>query len=85
MRTIAVVATLGILAAALPLQAQETKRAPSPVYYGMKNPPKAVKPRAAAQKKKQAKATAKKPRSAAKKKTVKKAAAAKKPPSKRRA
>jgi hypothetical protein len=85
---VAALAALGVLTAALPLEAATQKREPSPVYYGMRNAPPTVKARAAKYK------PAKKPAKtqAAKKKTKKpaKPAAAKakpktKKPVKRRA
>jgi hypothetical protein len=95
MRSIAMVAALGVLFAALPLEAQTPRRDASPVYAGMKGKP--AKQRSNAQRSAQKKATkaaaAKMKRSgpsmkqkAAQKKATKAAAAkAKAKPNKRRA
>jgi hypothetical protein len=57
MRFIAMLAALGVLSAALPLEAVAQQRQPSPIYIGMKNKTKVSKPRSAAQKQAQKKAT----------------------------
>jgi hypothetical protein len=85
MKLVAVLAAFGMLTAALPLEAAtQPKRDPSPVYFGMRNPPPAVKARAAKYKpaKKPAKSQAAKKTKKAKK-ALKPAAAKAKPKTKK--
>jgi hypothetical protein len=69
MKLVAALVALGVMTAALPLEAATPNRDPSPVYFGMRNAPPAAKARAAKYK------PAKKPgKSQAAKKKTKKAA-----------